>query len=260
MIPGIEYHLPLTVQDESGANLTGLVYEASLKNSHPNVSIDPAFYQVSNNTIVMMGAPNDTADLSLQASGSDVVLSFNVSFASCQPGYVFNGSRCVCGVADSLGLVGCDPGVKIRHGYWIGFCSDTSQTMLCTTFCPPGFCSYHRMSPSEDFHPLPLNASLLDNYICGPKRTGRLCGKCVSNHSVYYHSEKYDCGKERLCYLGLLFYLISEVVPLLFLFLTILYLNISFTDGNINCFVLYAQVLDFLSVDANVAIKSEQVH
>ena len=113
------------------------------------------------------------------------------------------------------------------------------------------------MSPGKDLHPLPTDASLLDSYICGPTRTGRLCGKCVPNHSVYYHSEKYKCGKESLCYLGWLFYLLSEVVPLLFLFLTILYLNISFTDGNINCFVLYAQALDFLSVaDANGAINS----
>ena len=257
MIPGAEYHLPLTVQDESGGNLTGIVYEASV-NSTQNVSIDPAFQQVSHNTIVMLGAPNDTADLRLLASGSDVVLSVDVTFANCQPGYIFNGSKCVCGATDYLGLVGCDPGVKIRHGYWIGFCSDTTQTKLCTTFCPPGFCSYHHMSPSEDLHPLPYNTSLLDSYICGPTRTGRLCGKCVQNHSVYFHSESYQCGEERLCYLGWLFYLLSEVVPLIFFFLVVLYLNISFTDGNINCFVLYAQVLDFLPIDGNGAIQSKR--
>ena len=255
MIPGAEYHLPLIVQDESGGNLTGIVYEASV-NSTQNVSIDPAFYQVSHNTIVMLGAPNDTADLRLLASGSDVVLSVDVTFANCQPGYIFNGSKCVCGATDYLGLVGCDPGVKIKHGYWIGFCSDTTQTKLCTTFCPPGFCSYHHMS--EDLHPLPYNTSLLDSYICGPTRTGRLCGKCVPNHSVYFHSESYQCGEERLCYLGWLFYLISEVVPLVFLFLVVLYLNISFTDGNVNCFVLFAQVLDFLPIDANGAIESNR--
>ena len=257
MIPGIEYHLPLVVKDESQARLTGLVYEAWV-NSNQNASIDPAFQQVSHNTIVMLGAPNDTTDLHLHASGSDMILSLNVTFANCQPGYIFNESKCVCGAADYLGLVGCDPGVKIRHGYWIGFCSDTTQTKLCTTFCPPGFCSYHHMSPCEDLHPLPYNASLLDSYICGPTRTGRLCGKCVQNHSVYFHSESYQCGEERLCHLGWFFYLISEVVPLVFIFIVITCLNISFTDGNVNCFVLYAQVLDFLPIDVHGAIESNR--
>ena len=257
IIPGTEYHLPLLVKDENGATLTGMVYEASVNNTN-NVSIDPAFSQVSHNAIKMTGAPNHSAELHLQASESDVVLSFTVSLTNCQPGYVlFNGSRCVCGVSDYLGLVGCDPVVKLKNGYWIGFCSNTGHGKLCTSFCPPGFCSYQKMNATEDLHPLPKNYTLLDSYICGPERTGRLCGKCAPEHSVYYHSERYTCGREGLCNLGWLFYILSEVLPLLILFLAILYLNISFTDGNVNCFVLYAQVLDFLSIDANGSIKSK---
>ena len=256
IVPGAEYYLPLVVKDETGATLTGMVYEATV-NGTKNVSIDPAFSQVSHNAIKMIGVPNQTAELYLQASESDVVLSFNVSLSHCQPGYIFNGFQCVCGVTDYLGLVGCDPNVKLKHGYWIGFCSNTDNSKLCTTFCPPGFCSYHNMRPNEDLHPLPDNVTLLDSYICGPKRTGRLCGKCGLNHSVYFHSERYTCGEEKLCYLGWLFYILSEALPLLILFLTILYLNISFTDGNVNCFVLYAQVLDFFSIDADGSIKSK---
>ena len=251
MIPGIENHLPLLVKDETGANLTGVVYEASVNSTNNNVSIDPAFNQVSNNTIMMLGAPNKTTELQLLASGSDVVLSFNVSFTHCQPGYeLYNGSKCVCAVTKYIGLVGCDPEVKLKDGYWIGFCSDNSNE-LCTTFCPHGFCSYHNMSHNEDLHPLPDDSAFLESSICGPNRAGRLCGKCAKNYSVFYHSEEYTCGKESLCHLGLLFYLLSEALPLLILFVIILRLNISFTDGNINCFVLYAQTLDFLAIEVN---------
>ena len=201
-----------------------MVCEASV-NSTKNITIDPAFNQVSHNVIKLRGAPNQSAELHLQASESDVVLSFPVNLTNCPPGYVINGSQCVCGVSHYLGLVGCNPDVKLKSGYWIGFCSNTEPSKICTTFCPPGFCSYHKMNPSSDLHPLPNNYTLLDSYICGPKRTGRVCGKCAMDHSVYFHSERYTCGRERLCYLGWLFYILSEVFPLLILFLAILYLN-----------------------------------
>ena len=253
MIPSVGKNLPLSVSDETGAMLTGVVYEANLNTSN-NMSIDPAFSQVSHNAIVLLGAPNERAELQLLASGADVVLSLNVSLVDCQPGYLLNGSKCVCGFSYYLGLVGCNPFVKIKQGYWMGFCS-MNETELCTTFCPNNFCSYNNTSHKKDSYLLPNKSSLLDAEICGPTRTGRVCGECAENYSVFFHSEAYMCGEESLCYLGWLFYLISQALPLILLFIIILHLNISFTDGNINCFVLYAQVVDFLSIDANGEIE-----
>jgi len=55
--------------------------------------------------------------------------------------------------------------------------------------------------------------------------------------------------------MGLLFYMMSELLPLTVLFLLIMFLNIRFTSGAINGFILFAQVLDSLSIDANGAIQ-----
>ena len=133
IIPGMQYYLPLLVKDENEANLTGMVCEASV-NSTKNITIDPAFNQVSHNVIKLRGTPNQSAELHLQASESNVVLSFPVNLTNCPPGYVINGSQCVCGVSDYLGLVGCNPDVKLKSGYWIGFCSNTEPSKICTTF------------------------------------------------------------------------------------------------------------------------------
>ena len=249
--PGSEYYLPLTVSDEDNNTLTGIVYEATAILNN-NVRVDPAFSQVSNNTICIYGNIGDTAELQLDTS--DATLSFNITLVDCEPGYVHKNRTCECAAVDYLGLVTCNPKVLIRHGYWMGFCAPNSST-LCTSYCPYGFCSYHKMKPGSRVHPLPNNASMLDYAICGPSRTGRLCGKCADNHSVYFHSSKYTCGPEGLCHLGWVFYLVSEIVPLTLFFVIVLVFNISFTNGSINSFVFYAQVLSALATNGNGSIE-----
>ena len=249
IIPGSEHHLPLSVADESQNNLTGIVYDATVTSDlNRNVRMVPAFSQVSSNTISIFGNIGDDAVLYLDTS--DVTVSFDITLVDCKPGYIPNNKTCECAATEYLGLITCDPKVLLRHGYWMGFCAPNSK-VLCTGYCPYGFCSYHKMNPKSWTHPLPDNSSSLDYQICGPYRTGRLCGKCADNHSVYFHSWKYTCGPERLCHLGWFFYLLSEILPLTLFFLIILVFNISFTSGNINCFVFYAQILDALATNTN---------
>ena len=248
VMPGTEYGLNLTVSDEANNSLSGIVYESIIE-SNENVHMDPAFLEVSNNTINILGNKSDTAVLYLDTP--DISLSFSITLVDCKPGYIPQNNRCECATSDYLGLVTCNP--NIQQGYWMGFCSRNS-TKLCTTFCPYGFCSYHGMNPNTSLHPLPSNSNLLDPQMCGPYRTGRVCSQCAENHSVYFHSWKYSCGPEDLCYLGWFFYLVSEILPVTLFFVIILVFNISFTNGNVNCFVFYAQILDALATNANGAI------
>ena len=178
----------------------------------------------------------------------------------CEIGYFLNNytCECECAASDYLGLVTCNPTVLLRSGYWMGFCAPNSSE-LCTSHCPYGFCSYHKMKPSATVHPLPNDSSLLDYAICGPSRTGRLCGKCADNYSVYFHSSKYTCGPEGMCHLGWVFFLISEIVPLTLFFVVILIFNISLTNGNVNSFVLFAQILDALFTHGNGSLKFPRV-
>ena len=86
-----------------------------------NVSIAPAFYQVSNNVICINGNVGDEAELHLNTY--DVTLSINITLINCKPGYIPNKWTCECAASEYFGLESCIPNVLLTHGYWIGFCS-----------------------------------------------------------------------------------------------------------------------------------------
>ena len=55
--------------------------------------------------------------------------------------------------------------------------------------------------------------------------------------------------------LGWFFYLLSELVPVTAVFITVLVLNISFTSGTVNDFILFSQLLGTLDIDASGIIS-----
>ena len=245
LIPGSEYSLNLSATDEAGNSLHDVVYAASIASHNETVSIDPAFQQVSNNRIMVLGKNGSTAKLNFFTS--DLLVIVNITLTECQPGYHHNdlSFKCECAASEYLGLVGCDPNVYLKKGYWMGYCSE-SRSEFCTGFCPYGFCSYSEIEPAAHYLKLKKDSKLLDPDICGPSRTNRLCGECSHNHSMYYNSRRFTCGSEELCHLGWLFYILSNILPLTIVFFVILVLNISFTTGNGHCFVIYGQLLGFL--------------
>ena len=90
-----------------------------------------------------------------------------------------------------------------------------------------------------------LTKSINETYklICDTDRKGTLCGKCIDNHSVYYHSDSIsDVVASLYCKYGILFYILSEILPLTIIFIVIIAFNISFTTGAVNGIIFYAQV------------------
>ena len=253
LIPGSEYFLNLSATDRAGNSLHDVVYAASIASHNESVSIDPAFQQVSNNTVMVLGKNGSTAKLKLFTS--DLLVIVNITLTECQPGYHHNdlSSKCECAASEYLGLVGCDPNVYLKEGYWMGYCSE-NKSEFCTGFCPYGFCSYSEIEPAAHYHTLKKDSKLLDPDICGPSRTNRLCGECSHNRSMYYNSWRYTCDSEKLCHLGWLFYILSNILPLTILFIVILVLNISFTTGNGHCFLIYGQLLGLLVFYGNDVI------
>ena len=253
LIAGTEHYLNLAVLDETNTTLPGIVYAASVIGP-ANITIDSAFKEVSNNTVMVKGNEGSTAELQLFTA--DVFVSLTIMLVDCQPGYHFNtiSSKCECASTKYLGLEGCDPKVYLKQGYWIGKCTRNGSN-LCTAICPSGYCSYSKIDPGENLHVLPNASYLLDSDICGPNRTNKLCGECSPGRSVYHNSFKRTCGSENLCRFGWLFYILSDLLPLAILFTVILVLNISFTTGNANCFVLYGQLLGSLAFNRNDAIE-----
>ena len=184
------------------------------------------------------------------------------STTECQPGYCRKNGTCVCN-ADRYEGLHCDYSgnnrTDIINGFWMGPCfhnNNHSSNKLCTSHCPLGYCSYQNENHTQKYsYQLPCYVSKLDNFICGPGRTGTLCGECTTNRSVFYHSWKLTCGANDLCAWGWLFYVLSELLPATLLFLVIILLNVNIMTGASNGFILFAQLLDSFSVDGNGIIE-----
>ena len=81
-----------------------------------------------------------------------------------------------------------------------------------------------------------------------------LCSACRKGYSTNYHSSDLVCSKKS-CKFGWFFYIASELLPITVLFLIVIMLNISFTTGELNGFILFAQMFDSVSTTAQGFIQ-----
>ena len=246
IFPGLPTTLPLIVKDLENNSVSNMSYEAVLENINSQINIDPAFIYISNNTINIQGQPAGNATLRLDPSSTDISLLMEIVLVECPPGYVLNknNGKCECGSLYYHGVLKCDPKPHIRYGTWMGRCNHTSSH-FCTSPCPVGYCVYRNL-----YEPLPLNKLYLEQTICSPSRTGFSCGSCKINHSVYYNSWRFECGKEDKCHLGVLFYIVSTLIPLTILFLVIVVFDTNIVNGW-NGFLFFAQIVVFLPIHAD---------
>ena len=154
LIPGVEYSLNLSASDEANTTLHSVVYQASVT-GNKHVKLDPAFVQISNNTLKVLG--NEGANASMHLITPDLIVSFNISLTECQPGYMHNSStrKCECVASHYWGVEGCFPNVYLKQGYWIGYCSTKNKSKLCTAICSYGFCSYNELNNKAGLYMLP---------------------------------------------------------------------------------------------------------
>ena len=258
IFPEISYQLPITIRDGEGREISNLSYEASLENkaSNTNIKVDSAFKFVSNKIILLLGTPQEQATLLLDILSTNTSLLIDVVLAECPPGYTLKSDRCKC-TSSYFGISKCDPEAYIQHGVWMGQCDSSNSSQLYTTYCPYGYCMYNTsLDTPHLFSPISmsLRGTDLNKFICSPTRSGTVCGKCLWGHSVYYNSWNFKCGSEKYCHLGILFYLLSTIVPLSGLFIVIITFNINFSDGNVNGFILFAQIIATYSLNVNNSI------
>ena len=251
VVPGNNYYsVPIDAFDAYNESRM-LVYNVYQQGGSSNLR--PQFTHVSRNRMQFVGGLNQTSIMNLETE--KYVLAFSIkSSTSCSPGYVFDSDieKCICGSENIFGVAFCNlNGAYITHGFWIGLCSDGQ---VCSSHCPLGFCVYFNDTLSENAHLLPADMSSLELFICGQKRAGILCGNCREIHSVFYHSYTYACNENKNCKYGIPVYIVSELLPLTIMFVIIIIFEIRFTAGYINGFILFAQVLDSISIDANGVI------
>ena len=263
IIPGKEFELPISIEDDFNHAVRS-VYHATIENDNNScIKIDEAYSYLYDRRIKIFGKPNKKGRLRLFKKGfREFIMSFEIEVAHCPPGFVIPTEtqkfQCICATETKStypGLVKCNYTLfqaYIRLHFWMGYDGSIREGKLLASYCPISFCLHDK--GGDILIPLPGHASKedLDNAICGPTRTGILCAKCREGYSTYYHSvPSYKCGKNDHCKMGMLYYILSELLPLTLLFLTVMIFNISFTSGAANGFIFFAQMVSCLSITAD---------
>ena len=270
-IPGRVLKLPVSVLDDL-QHAVDSVYKAQVIHSS-DIAIDPAYDYISNGKIKLYGPPQENGTLLIELAGlHEISLTVKMVLLECPPGYYIERKEiqtsakqkkvehCTCSwnhtsISAYRGIV-CNQEAStayVIHGYWAGYVDNRASPLyFFTAYCPLHFCSYNN-SNFKPFYLLPDQASLntVDEYMCGPARTGVLCAECSRGYSVYYHSKQFECKQNnRLCNVGWLFYILSELCPITLMFVAIIIFNISFTSGALNGCILFAQIIDGLALNA----------
>ena len=260
VIPGKEFELPITIQDDFSHEVPTVYHIAINHAGNSTIAIDRDY---SDERVELYGHPNNTGIVVLSKTDfRGISLSFEVHMQQCPPGYIlsndslsgFSLPKCICSINSNYsyyGLYRCNDThfqAYLRYGYWMGYDSNETEYGLLTAYCPFGFC--FREEEYESYYLLPPNASreALDKFVCGTYRTGILCGKCRNGSSVHYHTENFNCKQNEFCKVGWLFYIMSELVPVTVIFVLVMIFNVSFTSGATSGFIFFAQVMDSLQV------------
>lgn len=93
VIPGRETIMNISAFDELD-HKQDVVYEAFM-NSSNNITIDPAYFQVSNNAIKFHGNSFGSVGL-LRLETESASLSISIHLSECPPGFLNDGESCVC--------------------------------------------------------------------------------------------------------------------------------------------------------------------
>ena len=268
IIPGQEHILEVELLDDLD-NKVNTPIRASILNDRPKdkLEVDDAFSCVTGNVIRLRGEEEVEGNLLLQSTTkrkSSILV--NVTLVECPTGFIHNktASKCICDAHYYVGITHCNDKefhAYLEEGFWAGYIKneDSNMSELATSLCPEGFCNYNGELIQNRSVKLPQSTSEVDESVCGPVRTGILCGKCKPGHTVYYNSPNYRCRETRLCKVGWLFYILSELVPVTILFVVVLAFNISFTSGSINGFILFSQILDTFLIYGNGVIRTNKI-
>ena len=266
--PGMPYDIPIDVFDNFNYNVTEYaIYTAQLaSNCSHFISIDPAFTSVADNTIKILGVPNENCTLVLTTIRGSLTTQVDIQFnlTWCRPGYVLQPNSqegsCVCSASlaedyQYNGITACNITSSvaiIEPGLWVGYGNETHLTHdnLFTAPCPPPYCI-------SNLTMLNVSAELLNGYICQKNRHGLLCGECKNGTSVFFNDYRPSCKKDRSCRLGPLLYIVCELLPITVVFMIIILADISLTSGEAYNAVFLAQILSavFLSFNDTVFIK-----
>ena len=247
VIPGKSTALKIESWDDFNRN-SNPIYLATIRDNDVQVKYP---YISKQTKLVLIGRVGSIVQVSLSTlSSRRLIATFPARLVECPPGYVMIRDRCKCSVLTAqesryYGIATCnlsDFTTKRIRGFWIGYLSNEAESdeTLRTGYCPLGYCSKNETLPKN------AKALLISRKICTDNREGFLCAQCIENFSVYYNGLSFKCGKNDLCSIGWLFYILGVILPITLVFTVILLWDISLTTGLVNGFIFFAQVVEYI--------------
>ena len=258
IFPGQRKDLSITMFDDFDRNATDrMVLTAQVKcnidddtcitNDTVYATVDSTSKYISDNTIKLLGNPNETVTIALYTIDPRVVYTeVYAELLSCPPGFVLdndssNGAQCKCGKGYA-GRVNCSQeyfnSSLVLRGYWIG-CLGNNQVAGDTPYTD----TLLHLNLTRN-----SSCSNLSDSLCGDlNRAGVLCGKCKESNGSYYgpaiNSPHYKCKpcNERVKSYSWALFIVTELFPIGVLFFILVLFNISLTSGPANAFIFFAQ-------------------
>ena len=171
--------------------------------------------------------------LKLLSDKDDKMNIFNIRKLKCPPGFAEVDKICQCDpVITRFKVVSCninDQTILRTPNSWISAATyNDSYTYHISLNCPLRYCQSHSSH---------LNFSTYNSQ-CQFNRSGLLCGQCQQGLSSVFGSSY--CQKCSNTYIILIIPIAIAGVVLVFI---IFYLNLTVTDGNINAFILYSNII-----------------
>ena len=249
VVPGEIFDLPVQLIDELGQVVNSAMFIATC-NGPPSPYVVPP-YQFTNGSIQIAGQPDKICQLQLETD-TDYQISDTVQIIllNCPPGFLYSNDKeqCECLVNhthQNPAISGCELTsfqAYFDRLYWIGYESDDAIDLLISP-CPHRYC-YEDDISSGQLLPRVANRTTLDKFVCGnKKRTGLLCGQCIEGYSVALNSPTFTCYKCKTPYLGILYLLLSYIIPVSALFYIIMSYNIRMTTGPIGAYLFFSQII-----------------
>jgi hypothetical protein len=238
-IPGESLQVPLALYDEFYHFKRS---EFALRVQDNKVVHLENYFTVNNSTRIY-GAPNQTMTLVLSTTQPLYAIEYfmPIMLLPCSPGFFFDAvtESCKCS-ADSQphsypAIVKCNElGAFIKSNYWIGYypSGENHSDHLYTAFFPSPFETYTTLQI------LPNSSNDLSDFVCGNTREGVLCGACKMGYSALYHSKEMVCRQNTMsCKIGVIIYLLSEILPVILFFTFVMMFGINFSSGSLNGFI-----------------------
>ena len=261
VIPGGFLELPVLIDELD--NEVDALYHIFVPNRSVDIRIANEY--TNNRFVRLYGTPSNHTHTTIRVETNsvwEVAATLDVALVECPPGYILaekstirdHGIKmCECSATSNMplysGIVECNNTnftARLQSGRWMGYETDRTRGLqrdLKSGYCPIGYCVFHDNSVFD--LPSSTDREKLDKLICG-ERTGKLCANCRQNLSSHYHALTFECLPNERCEIGLLLYVVSEIIPITLFFLVIIIFNINFTKGSVSGLIFYFQVSDII--------------